>query len=148
MLASRAVCEQHPRFADHSALMVSINLRDLYTPNVVSPAENREVIFLADRSGSMQDKMEASKTALRFFLKSLPNSSTFNICSFGSTYSPMRPRSRPYCQENVDAALSYIAVHFAADLGGTQLLSGLSQVVDTRNTSVSTEVIILTDEEV
>lgn len=148
LLASRALSEPHPRLADHSALMVSINLRDLYIPNVVSSTNGKEIIFLADRSGSMQDKMEALKTAMRFFLKSLPNNCTFNICSFGSTYSLMWRKSQAYSQENADTALSYISTHFAADMGGTEILSGLRQVVATRDTTLHTEVIVLTDGEV
>jgi hypothetical protein len=148
LLASRALIEPHPMIPNHSALMVSINLRDVYIPNVVSPKGSSEIIFLADRSGSMQDKMETLKTAMRFFLKSLPNNCSFNICSFGNSYALMWPESRPYNQENVDAALSYVTIHFAADMGGTELLSGLRHVVQKSNSSVNTEVIILTDGEV
>lgn len=147
-LASRALLERHPKTPNHSALMISINLRDLYTPNVVTRKQSNEIVFLADRSGSMQDKMEALKTAMRFFLKSLPDNCTFNICSFGNDYALMWPTSRPYSQENVDAALSYITMNFAADMGGTEILSGLRHVVQKSNSSVNTEIIILTDGEV
>jgi hypothetical protein len=148
LLASRAVIEPHPKIPNHSALMVSINLRDMYIPDVVSPKESSEIIFLADRSASMQDKIEALKTAMRFFLKSLPNNSSFNICSFGSNHAAMWPESRQYDQENVDAALTYINNHFAADMGGTEILSGLKHVVQNSSLSVNTEIIILTDGEV
>ena len=96
MLASRALIEPHLRLPDHSALMLSINLRDFYTPNVASPSEAREIVFQADRSGSIEDKMETLRTAMRFFLKSLPNNSIFNIYSFSSDYSLMWPSSKPY----------------------------------------------------
>jgi von Willebrand factor type A domain len=60
----------------------------------------------------------------------------------------MWPESRHYGQENVDAALSYITHHFAADMGGTEILSGLQHVVQKSSLSVNTEIIILTDREV
>jgi Mg-chelatase subunit ChlD len=147
LLASRALIEPHSKIPN-SALMVSINLRDIYIPNVISPKESSEIIFLADRSGSMQDKIEALKTAMRFFLKSLPNNCSFNICSFGSNHTLMWPESRHYDQQNVDEALSYITRHFAADMGGTEILSGLQHVIQKSSLSVNTEIIILTDGEV
>jgi len=60
----------------------------------------------------------------------------------------MWPESRHYDQQNVDEALSYITRHFAADMGGTEILSGLQHVVQKSSLSVNTEIIILTDGEV
>jgi hypothetical protein len=148
LLASRALIEQHPTTPGHSALMVTLNVRDMFNPNVISPTESKEIIFLADRSGSMENKIEGLKTAMRLFIKSLPNNCTFNICSFGSSHVLMWPESRPYSKENVDAAFSYIASRFLADMGGTELLSGLRDVVQKSNSSVNTEIIVLTDGEV
>lgn len=128
--------------------MVSINLRELYTPNVVSPKTASEIVFVADRSGSMDDCMEALKTAMKFFLKSLPNNCIFNICSFGSTVELMWPKSQPYNQETVDEALSYVANHFLADMGGTEIERAVRHVVERSEISVNTEIIILTDGEV
>ncbi|KFY62678.1 hypothetical protein V496_04447 [Pseudogymnoascus sp. VKM F-4515 (FW-2607)] len=147
LLASRAISEPHPKFLERSALMVSINLRDLYTPNVVAPKTASEIIFVADRSGSMEDSMETLKTAMKFFLKSLPNNCIFNICSFGSTEELMWPKSQAYNQETVDAALSYVANHFAADMGGTEIELALQHVVERSEASMNTEIITLTDGE-
>ncbi|KAL5345586.1 hypothetical protein ACLOAV_009340 [Pseudogymnoascus australis] len=147
LLASRAISEPHPNLPERSALMVSINLRDLYTPNVVAPKTASEIIFVADRSGSMEDSMEALKTAMKFFLKSLPNNCIFNICSFGSTEELMWPMSQAYTQETVDAALSYVANHFAADMGGTDIELALQHVVERSEASMNTEIITLTDGE-
>ncbi|CZR51264.1 uncharacterized protein PAC_01139 [Phialocephala subalpina] len=148
LLASRATQEPHPKLPNHSALMVSINLRDMYTPDVVSPKSPSEIIFLADRSGSMQDKIQALRTAMGFFLKSLPNNCSFNICSFGTDYILMWPESRAYSQENLDEAMSYITTNFDANMGGTELLSGLRNVVQKSNPAFNTQIIILTDGEV
>jgi Vault protein inter-alpha-trypsin domain/von Willebrand factor type A domain len=148
LLASRAIQETHPKLAKHSALMVSINLRDMFTPNVIAPKAQSEIIFLADRSGSMKDKIEALKTAMGFFLKSLPTNCSFNICSFGSKHILMWPESRPYTQENLDEAMSYVVTNFCANMGGTEILSGLKNVVHKRNPAFKTQVIVLTDGEV
>jgi len=148
LLASQATQEPHPKLPNHSALMVSINLRDMYTPDVVSLKSASEIIFLADRSGSMQDKIEALKIAIGFFLKSLPNNCFFNICSFGSNHVLMWRESRPYNQQNLDEAISYVATNFNANMGGTELLSGLQNVVQERKPALNTQIIILTDGEV
>ncbi|KFX99663.1 hypothetical protein O988_03705 [Pseudogymnoascus sp. VKM F-3808] len=145
LLASRAVSEPHPTIQDRSALMISINLRDLYTPNVVAPKTASEIIFVADRSGSMRYSIEALKTAMKFFVKSLPNNCIFNICSFGTTHKLMWPHSQQYNQENVDAALSYVANHFASDMGGTEIYGALRHVVENSEASMNTEIITLTD---
>jgi hypothetical protein len=147
LLASRAILESHPKLSNYSALMVSINLKDMYTPNVVSLKSPSEIIFLADRSGSMVDKIEALKTAMGFFLKSLPNNCSFNICSFGSNHALMWSESRPYNQASLDEAMSYIN-NFRADMGGTELLSGLRSVVEKADPVLSTQIITLTDGEV
>ncbi|KFX96781.1 hypothetical protein V490_03143 [Pseudogymnoascus sp. VKM F-3557] len=145
LLASRAISEPHPTIQDRSALMISINLRDLYTPNVVAPKTASEIIFVADRSGSMRYSIEALKTAMKFFVKSLPNNCIFNICSFGTTHKLMWPHSQQYNQENVDAALSYVANHFASDMGGTEIYGALRHVVENSEASMNTEIITLTD---
>ncbi|KAF8853300.1 VIT-domain-containing protein [Acephala macrosclerotiorum] len=148
LLASRATQEPHPKLPNHSALMVSINLRDMYTPDVVSPKSPSEIIFFADRSGSMQGKIQALRTAMGFFLKSLPSNCSFNICSFGTDHILMWPESREYSQENLDEAMSYITTNFDANMGGTELLSGLRNVVQKSNPAFSTQIIIFTDGEV
>ena len=147
LLASRAISEPHPTVLNRSALMVSINLRDMYTPDVVAPKTASEIIFVADRSGSMGDTMEALKTAMKFFLKSLPNNCIFNICSFGSTYELMWPKSQRYNQKTVNEALSYVAQYFSADMGGTEILPALQHAVKTSDPSMSTQIITLTDGE-
>lgn len=46
-----------------------------------------EFIFLIDRSGSMEDlRIKKAKEALKIFLKSLPEDSYFDICSFGGSF--------------------------------------------------------------
>lgn len=145
-MASRALLEPHPVRPDHSAMMVSITPRDLFQPNVTTQCSPTEIIFVVDRSGSMEDKIGALKIAMRVPLRSLPESSRFNICSFGSAHSLLWPKSMPYNQEHVDAASNHVSNSVCADLGGTELLSALKSAVEQRNEdNINTEVIIITD---
>jgi Mg-chelatase subunit ChlD len=150
MLASRALLEPHPSLSDHSALMVTITPQELFASKIVIEDVKAEIIFLADRSGSMQNKIDALISAMRVFLKSIPQNCYLNICSFGSTHSLLWPESRPYTQENVDIATKHVTHSFAADMGGTEILSALRHVVEKRNSQgkMTTEVIVLTDGEV
>ena len=85
-----------------------------------------EFIFIIDRSGSMGGKrIENAKRALRFFLKSLPFNSTFNIISFGSSFSLMFPQSVPYNTQNMNIALNQIN-SFSANMGGTEILQPIT----------------------
>ncbi|KAJ9639004.1 hypothetical protein H2201_005915 [Coniosporium apollinis] len=148
-LTPHALLEPHPSLPDHSALMVSITPRDMFQPNVTTQESASEIIFVADRSGSMWDKLEALKVAMQVFLESLLERSMFNICSFGTKHTLLWRHSKPYKQKNVNIASSYIWDSFQADMGGTELLSALKSVVKQRNNkNINTEVIVITDGEV
>jgi Mg-chelatase subunit ChlD len=150
ILASRALIEHIPNRPDHSALMVTINPRELFGSNIAVENVRAEILFIADRSGSMIDKIEALKRAMRIFLKSIPENCYFNICSFGSSYSLLWPEARRYTQENQEIAERHIRDSFEANMGGTEILSAIKTVVEKRNTGdgITTEVIVLTDGEV
>lgn len=84
----------------------------------VKPLASQEYIFLIDRSASMGDesKIEYAKKALLIMLKSLPTAgTTFNIFSFGSSYSSLWPASQPYSQASLTAAvrLNHLQVRIA-----------------------------------
>lgn len=150
LLASRAILEPHPSLSDHSALRVTVNPRDLLDPQVAIEDAKTEIIFLADRSGSMGNKIEALQRAMRVFLKSMPPKCFLNICSFGSHHSLLWPVSKPCTEYNVDIATQYVTHSFGSDMGGTEILSALKHTVTTRNTRecVITQIILLTDGEV
>ena len=108
-----------------------------------------EIIFVVDRSGSMSgQKIEVTKTALQYFLKSLPEKCYFNVIGFGSSFEKVFPHSLPYNAENLQKASSAVS-KYSSDLGGTELLNPLKNIFssepkinDLRN------VFILTDGEI
>lgn len=62
--------ETHPSLENHQTLMLTIPEKFMLRNE--SASQDAEIIFLADRSGSMDDKMEALKSAMKFFLKGIP----------------------------------------------------------------------------
>jgi hypothetical protein len=85
--------------------------------------DDTEVVFLADRSGSMLDKIPGLKSSLEFFLRGLPRT-RFNLYCFGSNYTLLWPASRLYNDDTLGEALRYVS-HFTNDMGGTDLLPAL-----------------------
>jgi Vault protein inter-alpha-trypsin domain len=83
--APHAWLEVHPSLENHKAVMLTT------PPNFMlrhgSSSEDGEILFVADRSGSMDDKMESLKSAMAFFLKGIPLGRMFNIWCFGTNHS-------------------------------------------------------------
>ncbi|KAI0430870.1 von Willebrand factor type A domain-containing protein [Xylaria sp. FL1042] len=115
--------EMHPSFEDQAVLM-----------NETS--KTGEIIFVVDRSGSMEDKMENLKSAMHFFLKGIPVGQTFNIWSFGSHYSSLWAKSRVYGENSLQIALNYVDTEFDADMGGTEILPALETIIAARDPSL------------
>lgn len=135
----KAVLEHHPTIANHRALMATL------VPNFSLPAEKPELVFVCDRSGSMDGtSMELVKQALKVFLKSLPVGVKFNICSFGSSYSFLWKKSATYNQQNLDEAVHH-AEQFSANYNGTEMLAPLKATIDQRYKDMPLDVILLTD---
>ena len=150
LLASRADLEPHPSLSDHSAMRVTVNPRDMLDRQIAIENAETKIIFLADRSGSMEDKVEALRRAMRIFLKSIPPKCFLNICSFGSHYSLLWPVSELCTEHNMDIAAQHVAHSFQSDMGGTEILSALKHSVAIRNIrgNMTTQIIVLTDGEV
>eukprot|EP01097_Dermamoeba_algensis_P005240 TRINITY_DN3329_c0_g1_i1.p1 TRINITY_DN3329_c0_g1~~TRINITY_DN3329_c0_g1_i1.p1 ORF type:complete len:792 (-),score=164.49 TRINITY_DN3329_c0_g1_i1:28-2403(-) len=109
-----------------------------------------EVVFIVDRSGSMSgSRMEQAKNALQLFLRSLPLNTKFNIVSFGSRYEKMESvRSVSLNEDSLKKATSYVS-NLKADLGGTQILPPLTDVLgQTSISGVPRIIFFLTDGEV
>ena len=132
-----------------AALMVTINPSELFSTQKANMEFGGEIIFIADRSGSMDgEKISGLRSALHVFLKSLPDSCSFNVWSFGTSYSSLWPFSKQYNQGSLDEAVSHV-LGFGADMGGTELLATLKDVVGQRAGKVgSTQIILLTDGQV
>ncbi|KAH7014292.1 von Willebrand factor type A domain-containing protein [Microdochium trichocladiopsis] len=158
----QAVLERHPTIPNQHALMATL------VPKFTLPSSTQrrkpEVVFVCDRSGSMGGKIPNLVSALRVFIKSLPQGVAFNIVSFGSRFSFLWKGqhgcsgSRAYSRESVAQAVSHVET-FQADYGGTEMFWPLEAVFkewqSTRDADVAAdaaprdlEVFLLTDGEV
>lgn len=138
--------EMHPTLVDQAAMMVTLPPRVLLSQNDI--CEDGEILFVADRSGSMGNKMTHLKSAMHFFLKGIPVGRTFNIWCFGSDYQPLWNKSQVYGRESLQLALDYVDTSFSADMGGTEILPALEAVIAARDPSLPCDVVVLTDGEV
>ncbi|MBI2837254.1 MAG: VWA domain-containing protein [Acidobacteria bacterium] len=87
-----------------------------------------EIIFVIDRSGSMQGTSIAeARNALQLCLRSLSQGTRFNIVGFGSRFEMMFPATREYCDEALRQASSNVD-GVDADLGGTEILAPLEAI--------------------
>lgn len=71
----QARLHEHPTLENRKALMLTLPQKFLFEPQPLS--QRTEILFLVDRSGSMSDKMESLKSAMRFFLKGIPEGRKF-----------------------------------------------------------------------
>ena len=123
---------------DSAALMLTF-VPKFVVPPAVGHKVRKEIIFMVDRSGSMYNKVEPLKSALRVFLKSLPpnDGTRFDICSFGSRYTFLfdekrtgeKPGSRLYSQKSLKTALDHVEA-ISANYGGTEILAPISEACD------------------
>ncbi|KAH8723397.1 von Willebrand factor type A domain-containing protein [Phaeosphaeriaceae sp. PMI808] len=138
----RAILEKHPTLPNHRALMTTL------VPKFSLPPEKPELVFVCDRSGSMGGtRITLVIEALKVFLKSLPVGVKFNICSFGSSYSFLWPKSVTYSQQTLDEAIQH-AQAFMADYGGTEMLMPLKATIEQRYKDIPLDVMLLTDGEI
>ncbi|POR37423.1 von Willebrand factor type A domain-containing protein [Tolypocladium paradoxum] len=142
----QACVEVHPEFEHHKALMLTLPSDYLLT--AANVAHDGEIIFLADRSGSMYDKVESLKSAMMFFINGIPENRPFNIWCFGSECTYMWPRSRPLNENTRQEAINYVRNEFAANMGGTDILPALRQIYESRGGYHSMDIVVLTDGQV
>jgi len=134
----RAILETHPTIPNQRALMTTL------VPKFTLKPQHPEIIFLADRSGSMENNVKTLISALQVFLKSLPVGVRFNICSFGSSHEFLWKKSQAYSRESLEGAMTYVR-SFKADFGGTEIFSAMKAAIDRRFGDLPTEILLLTD---
>ncbi|KAH6863468.1 von Willebrand domain-containing protein [Alternaria alternata] len=134
----QAILETHPTLPNQRALMTTL------VPKFNIKSQKPEVVFIADRSGSMEGHIPTLKSALKVFLKSISIGCSFNICSFGSSHSFLWPESRMYDQDTLTEAIRHVET-FRADFGGTETLAAVKACFEARNTGLQTELMLLTD---
>ncbi|KAI4620240.1 hypothetical protein J4E80_004766 [Alternaria sp. BMP 0032] len=133
-----AILETHPTLPNQRALMTTL------VPKFNLKSQKPEIIFIADRSGSMGDQIPTLVSALKVFLKSIPIGCTFNICSFGSSHSFLWKKSQLYGQDTLEEAIRHVEA-FGANFGGTETLTAVKACFEARNTELPTELMLLTD---
>lgn len=89
--------------------VVTLAMQLLVVPKFgLSPINQKEYLFLVDRSGSMQSEMRmgTATDTLSLLLRMLPSRETlFNIFSFGSSVQSLWSTSRQYSPLNLDEAV-------------------------------------------
>jgi hypothetical protein len=137
-----AVLEVHPTIPGSRAIMATL------VPKFQLPQQRPEIVFVCDRSGSMGgNKIVSLSNALQVFIKSLPVGVVFNICSFGSSYEFLWPKSQPYNKDTMEKAMKYVK-SFQANFGGTSMLGPVKETLDKRFSDRSLEMFLVTDGEI
>ena len=147
-LHSRAVLSPANAFG-HAAMMVNIKPSELFSNAVQAENFTGEIIFLIDRSASMSGlKIGTIRQALPLSLVSLPTGCAFNVVSFGSKTKPLWSTSKVYSGSALTEAVDHTS-RLEADMGGTELVCAIEEVIDSRlQDRKSLQIIILTDGEV
>jgi hypothetical protein len=143
---------KHPRFTDDYAMYLSFNPKfEFLKFNSIDEDEQianfkGTFYFLLDRSGSMGgDRIKTAKTALIFFLKSIPEGSKFNILSFGSQYKLMYDTEVEVNNSNIKEALKLVG-GIDADMGGTELKEATYYLIErTKSLAGPVRIFYLTD---
>ncbi|KAM0547832.1 hypothetical protein ACHAPJ_010178 [Fusarium lateritium] len=136
-----ALLETHPTIPNQRAIMATL------VPKFKLPTDKPEIVFICDRSGSMNGQISNLKASLEIFLKSLPVGVKFNICSFGSHFDFLWDRSQTYSQETLDKAMQHVQA-FQSNYGGTEMYRPFEATFQKRYKDMNLEVFLLTDGEI
>ncbi|KAI9831905.1 MAG: hypothetical protein M1819_004627 [Sarea resinae] len=137
----KALLETHSSIPNQRALMVTL------IPKFSLPQSRPEIVFIADRSGSMGGKIQTLVSAMKVFLKSLPVGVKFNICSFGSRSSFLWDKSQGYNQHTLYEAVQHVE-SFSANYGGTDMVRPIKETIERRYKDLALEMMLLTDGEI
>ncbi|KAG5654841.1 hypothetical protein KAF25_009218 [Fusarium avenaceum] len=136
------------------AMVLSIRPNDLFRNAIIPKSFTGEILFLLDRSGSMDyghhaevSKIAVMREAMLLALTGIPTTCIFNVISWGSATVGLWGNSKPASEENIREAKDYVS-HIKADMGGTNLLRALEAVVRRLDQQRGpTQIIVLTDGE-
>eukprot|EP00727_Mastigamoeba_balamuthi_P005390 m51a1_g1485 hypothetical protein (654) ;mRNA; f:298147-300693 len=142
-----ALADPHRRAADPNGGCVA--MLSLFAGGEPQQAEETEVVFLVDRSGSMAGSgISRARETLQFFLRSLPPERVhFNVVGFGSDFSAVFAESRPYDDESLQEASEHVG-RMEADMGGTDVYKPLSAILEREPRTPSRLLFLLTDGQV
>jgi len=120
-----------------------------FRPRLEAKPSPAEVVFLVDRSGSMQGaSIVEARNALQLALRSLRPGCLFNVLGFGSRFTALFVQSQPYDDTTLAEATKHVQ-GLEADLGGTEILPALQHVLGAeRRHGLPRQVFVLTDGEV
>jgi Ca-activated chloride channel family protein len=120
-----------------------------FVPVFDAASRAAEVVFLVDRSGSMEGtSITEVRNALQLCLRSMIAGCRFNIIGFGSRVEALFPSSREYNEASLREATAHVEA-MQASLGGTEILPALTAVLDDPPVSeLPRQVVVLTDGEV
>lgn len=134
-----AVLEKHPDIPGQHAILATL------VPRFSLPSLRPEIVFICDRSASMNASIPNLKEALHVFLKSLPVGVKFNICSFGSNHELLfASGSETYNATSLAKATKYVN-GFAANFVGTKMYEPMKEIMERRDKDVPLQIILLTD---
>lgn len=79
----------------------------------------------------MRHEISMLVSALKVFLKSMPASVRFNICSFGTKHTFLWPQSKSYTNSTLQEAIQHLST-FDADYGGTEIFNAIQVTIERR----------------
>ncbi|KAI6660110.1 hypothetical protein LOD99_10583 [Oopsacas minuta] len=142
----KSIDKQKHQFSVSPALMLSF-MPHFSQEEIEGGQMSSEIIFMIDRSGSMQGEAIASARAtLELLLRSLSPGCAFNVVGFGTFYRLLFSKgSRQYNSDSLAEATKY-ASKMQADMMGTVVLTPLEIIYGMPQVSgLSRQVILLTD---
>ena len=108
----------------------------------------QDIIFVLDCSGSMGgSSITEAKQALHILLAALDTESHFNIYRFGSTFEKLFKECMAYNTQSMEKAVKYLSMA-DANLGGTEILSPLQDIIRTLKPGRISKLVLITDGQV